>query len=128
MNIISVCGAAILTLALSVMLKNNSHAPASYLPTVTGILIITCVITALSPIIEFLTELSEPIHNGNEILSILLKTTGTSLLTHTVADICRDHNERNMAEAVEFAGNAAALLLALPILRYILSDITVLLK
>lgn len=52
-----------------------------------------------------------------EYVSILLRTVGAALLTRLSSDLCRDGGSQSLAAAVEFAGSAAMLFIALPLLR-----------
>ena len=57
----------------------------------------------------------------------VIKTVGISVLTRFGAEVCRDAKESGLAAAVEFAGAAAALCLAIPLLQLVLDMISELL-
>ena len=50
-------------------------------------------------------------------VSILLRTLASALVTRFCADLCKDGGSQALASAVETAGAAAALVIALPLLR-----------
>lgn len=54
-------------------------------------------------------------------VSILFRTVAAALVTRLCADLCRDSGSQALAAAVEIAGAVAALLIALPLLRSVVS-------
>lgn len=50
-------------------------------------------------------------------VAILLRTAAAAVVTRLCADLCRDGGSQALASAVELAGGAAVLLIALPLLR-----------
>ena len=61
----------------------------------------------------------EPAH-----ISVLLRTTAAALVTRFCADLCRDGGSQALASAVETAGAAASLLIALPLLKAVVTLLT----
>ena len=57
----------------------------------------------------------EPIY-----LSILLRTLAAALVTRLCADLCKDGGSQALASAVEIAGAAAALAIAMPLLKAVI--------
>ena len=50
-------------------------------------------------------------------VSVLLRITAAALVTRLCADLCKDGGSQALATAVETAGGAAVLLIALPLLK-----------
>ena len=50
-------------------------------------------------------------------LTVLLRTLAAALVTRLCADLCRDGGSQALASAVELAGAAASLVIALPLLE-----------
>ena len=53
-------------------------------------------------------------------LSILLRTLAAALVTRLCADLCKDGGSQALASAVEIAGAAAALAIAMPLLKAVI--------
>lgn len=128
MNILNICGFAILSLVLVVLLKTYNSSLSNHLTAIAVIVITTVTINSLIPIVSYVKELGASVGNGEQITKVLLKAAGTALLCQTVSELCSSNNERNLATAVESAGNAAILLQALPMLRNLITELLGLLK
>lgn len=74
-------------------------------------------LAAAAPALEELRALFERAGVEGAHVSILLRTLAASLVTRLCADLCRDGGSQALASTVEMAGAAAALLIALPLLR-----------
>ena len=53
-------------------------------------------------------------------ISVLLRTTAAALVTRLCADLCKDGGSQALASAVEIAGAAAALAIAMPLLKAVI--------
>ncbi len=84
------------------------------------ILFAVMLLQALTPILSYLEELSAT--GGIESdWKVLLEALGIAFLTRITSDICRDGGENGLAVAVETAGKAEILLLALPLLQKLIT-------
>ena len=75
-----------------------------------------CVSLAM-PLMEELRALFDRAGIEPLYLSILLRTLAAALVTRLCADLCKDGGSQALASAVEIAGAAAALAIAMPLLK-----------
>ena len=92
------------------------------------LLVLGCVVLALLSLVgsirellEFLAELGERSGVARELIVPLYKTVGIALIVRLGGEVCRDAGEAALAAALETAGSICALLIALPLLRAVLS-------
>ena len=69
-----------------------------------------------APVLEELRALFAQAGVETAYVSILLRTAAAAVVTRLCADLCKDGGSQALASAVEIAGMAAALLIALPLL------------
>ena len=77
-----------------------------------------------APLLEELRSLFERAGVETAHISILLRTTAAALVTRFCADLCKDGGSQALASAVETAGAAASLLIALPLLKAVVTLLT----
>lgn len=58
---------------------------------------------------------------GSGYITIILKSLGISVVAQIASDMCRDSNELSLASVIELAGKTAILILAMPVLKGLLS-------
>ena len=92
------------------------------------LLVLGCVVLALLSLVgsirellEFLAELGERSGVARELFVPLYKTVGIALIVRLGGEVCKDAGEAALAAALETAGSICALLIALPLLRAVLS-------
>ena len=92
------------------------------------LLVLGCVVLGLLSLVgsirellEFLAELGERSGVARELFVPLYKTVGIALIVRLGGEVCRDAGEAALAAALETAGSICALLIALPLLRAVLS-------
>ena len=92
------------------------------------LLVLGCVVLALLTLVgsirellDFLAELGERSGVARELFVPLYKTVGIALIVRLGGEVCRDAGEAALAAALETAGSICALLIALPLLRAVLS-------
>ena len=119
MEILYICGAAILVSMFSLLLKDFNKGYAAIVAAAGAVGIAVLVFTRLTPVIEFVSSLAE--RGGiNEYFSVLIKCLGIGLLSQAGADMCRDLGENGIAGKVELAGRITILVLCLPVLRSVI--------
>lgn len=82
----------------------------------------------LTELMNFLQELSEKTGVSQELFIPLYKTIGIALIVRIGGSLCRDAGESALAAVIETAGSICALLVALPLLRAVLSMLLELMK
>lgn len=119
-TLFKIFGAAILCVTVGTVLKRSSPDSAMLLRAVGGVLIATAVLSMVSPIIEYVCELSELLDGKSEVIEVLLRALGIAVLTHICSTVCRDCGEASIAAYAELGGKIEILLLTLPLLREII--------
>ena len=89
-----------------------------------GAVILAAALEALESVRALLDELAQTAGLEPAVLAPVVKTVGVAIVTRVTVEVCRDAGEGGIAAFVEIAGAAAALYLALPLVRAVLSAIT----
>lgn len=121
-NIYKLCGAAIIAVVLSAVLKSRSSSIAPFLTEITGILIISSVISALLPLVSFIKGLLSDGAIKYDVFDTLIKAAVIAVVCQVVYDICKENGENMLASVIEFAGNAEIMLMSLPLITALLKD------
>ena len=103
----------------------RKQAPEQALLLTIAILAVTaarCLSLAL-PLLEEVRTLFERAGIEALYLSILLRTLAAALVTRLCADLCKDGGSQALASAVEIAGAAAALAIAMPLLKAVIEQL-----
>ncbi len=74
----------------------------------------------LGTIRDVLEELADLAALSPQVLRPMLQTVGLAVVTRLAGSLCRDAGESGLAAFVELAGAAAAVLVALPLLKMVL--------
>ena len=120
-------GAAVLCVLCIVIIRKQSPDTALTLRLVVTVMLSSVCIFMITPIVEYVKELSESLENADRIATaceVMLKALGISILTHVTATVCRDSGEGSIAYYVELGGKVEVLLLSLPLIREMI-DMTV---
>jgi stage III sporulation protein AD len=97
--------------------KNDIALPVSVCVTVALSLVS---LTLIRPVCEYVKEISGSLEYG-EYIGFVMKSFAIALVTSACADICRDCGEGAIASKVELIGKCTMMLIALPVIRSILS-------
>ena len=111
---------ALIALVLATLIR---HWKSDFLPIFRIAVLLLFAIPALSsatPLISFLRELTSST-TASEHGATLLKALGIAVLVQWCSDVCRECGEGGIAGGVELIGKIEILLLALPLIREILS-------
>lgn len=122
MDIIKLCGIAIIAAIFNIVLRREKGEFALAVSAVSGVMLLLCAVSSLAPALELMRELSAHVsqqHIGY--FNVMIKALGVSVIVSAAADSCRDMGEAGVAKKLEFAGKAQLLLLALPLVRDISS-------
>ena len=127
-DILKLCGIAVLAVILGAILKHQASQAAKYVPETAALLILITVIVSLEPLIDMLKSTFNSKAFSLELLPILLKTSAIAIICQFTSDICKEHGENMLSGAVEFAGNASIIIMSVPIIKTLLTDVFSLLK
>ena len=122
-NIIKLCGVALLSVFLILIIKKNGADIALLIKVAAVILLGGASILAISPIIEYMYELSGEIDAivSISVVSVLIKALCVAFICQICALICRDCGEGNIAHYVELGGKIEILLLSLELIAQLVS-------
>lgn len=118
-----IAGFAVCAAALALVMRKLRPEAAPLLVIAAGALAVMMVIPQLAEIIDSMTALAAAggVQNGYTLQ--LLKVGGISLLMDFSAQTCRDAGEDGLALKVELAGRIMLIVLALPVIHSLLSQI-----
>ena len=127
MNIVQICGFAVLALITVVILRNFRPEYAAVAGIVAGLILLAGTLLPLIGVLESVTAIAED--TGFAVYSsVILKSMGIGILAQTTADVCRDSGVGTVANKVEFAAKIIILVLCMPILETLMSLIEGFLK
>lgn len=106
---------------LAVVVKRGSPELALLLTLGAAVAVLLFLVGALKELMTFLSELGERSGVSRQLFLPLYKTVGIALVVKVGGELCRDAGESALAAVVEMAGAICALLVALPLLRAVLS-------
>lgn len=89
----------------------------------TGVVLVAYAMGVLSGVIDFVQQIAESAGLSSAIINPVLKTAAIGILTKLACDICKDAGQGAIASAVELTGVAAALYVALPLMRTVFNMI-----
>lgn len=128
MDILKICGTAILSVVLSQVLKTNRYALGEYITIISGVVIMIFTLTSLTPLISYIKQLGEAASIGNNVIELLLKCSGIALLCQDVSWICSELGEKSLSSIVDIAGNVTITVLILPFIKDFIEEIIGLIK
>ena len=111
---------AIVCALLCAVLKQHGAGQASLLALAGCVGLLLTAMTVLTPVMTFLRRLASLAGVNPALLAPVLKAAAVGLLTQLTESFCKDAGEGSLAAFVEVAGSAAAVLVALPLLRMVL--------
>ncbi|MBQ3266240.1 MAG: hypothetical protein IJH07_10745 [Ruminococcus sp.] len=123
MDIIAICGAAIITTVLAVMLRTQSPHSAMLLSICSGAVII---LSLLKNIPDLLSGVRSMLADGGIDVSdftILLKVLGICFVTEFTCDCVTEAGLLSLSTNISFAGKILVLMTALPLFQHILDVI-----
>lgn len=120
MELLSLAVAGIVAALCAVVVRQRTPEIAFVLAAAACLLLLWNTLPLLETIRDVLRELADLADLSPTILRPLLQTVGLALVTKLAAALCRDAGEGSVAAFVETAGAAAAVLVALPLLKMVL--------
>ena len=120
MNIIRLCGVAIISVVAAVLVKRVKADFGAFVSIIAAVVIFGAAVSAVAPLTSYVSELAETSGFGIYAETII-KSLAVTLLAQTTVDICRDCGENAVAGKIEFAAKCAIMLLSLPVIKNILS-------
>ncbi len=119
-DIVKILGVAIMCACVAVVVKSANKDFSGIVKVVSSAILAGGVMIIASPLIEFITDISEGTQI-NTYLSVMLKAIGVAFLTHICASVCRDCGEQTVAGYAELAGKIEMLIIALPLIEELIT-------
>ena len=123
-GILKLAAVAVTAALCATVVRKTAPEVSMVLALAAGVLILASSLDALNAVVETMNELSDTAGLSPALLSPVLKTAGIAVMTRVAGEVCRDAKEGGLAAFLEIAGSAAALLMAMPLLKTVLSMIT----
>lgn len=120
-QVVQITALCVVGALLALTVKRGSPEQALLLVLGCVVLALLSLVGALQELMDFLVELGERSGVAEELFVPLYKTIGIALIVKLGGEVCRDAGEAALAAAIETAGTVCALLVALPLLRAVLS-------
>lgn len=116
-----ICGIALVSAMLITALKKFGTEMSTVLKLVAGLVAAAACVASMSPVIEFIREISG-IGGGRlgEYSLFLLKVLGVAITVHICATVCRDCGEPSLAGYIEIGGKVEVIILSLPYISEII--------
>lgn len=110
-----ICGIAILAAMMIATVRKLGAEMSTLLKLVAGIVAAAACVASLTPVIEFIGEVSA-FGGGRlgEYTLFLLKILGVAITVHICATVCRDCGEASLAGYIEIGGKVEVIILSLP--------------
>lgn len=120
----SAAALCIIGAVLATLLKQYCREQAVFSSIAVCVMVVTAVITCISPVAEKMELLFAQTQLSQEYLRTLWKAVGICYITGIAADICRDSGEQALASVAELWGRVSLLLLSLPMIDALLGLMT----
>lgn len=123
MDILQIVILGIITSILFIVLK-DAHASIAYLLIIiTGIIILSVIITQIGSVLKLIESLGEKASIDGIYMETILKIIGIAYIAEIGANIVRDAGLSSIASKIELAGKVFILLLAVPIISAVIEAI-----
>ena len=122
-QIVRIAALCVVGALLALVIKRGTPELALLLAVGCTVVVLLSLADPVRAVLLFLEELGERSGISRQLFEPLYKTVGIAFVVKLGGELCRDAGESAMAAAVESAGSICALLVALPLLRSVLSMI-----
>jgi stage III sporulation protein AD len=122
-QVIRITALCVVAALLALVIRRGTPELALLLAVGCTVVVLLSLAEPVRAVLLFLEELGERSGVSRELFDPLWKTVGISFVVKLGGELCRDAGESAMAAVVESAGAVCALLVALPLLRAVLSQI-----
>ena len=114
-TIIKAIGATLISVILGLVLSKQGKDFALLLTIAVCATVATVAVLHLTPVLELIQRVEQIGNLDGEIIGILLKCVGISMVTEIAALICADAGQTAMGKGLQFLGTAVVLCLSVPI-------------
>lgn len=123
MDILKIIAVGAIGAVCSILVKKQNGEYAALVSVATCIVIILLVVPALTDAVGAFNELSEKTGLSNVLFKSIVKIVGIGYITEFSAGLAEDVKESGIARNIQFAGKIAVFIMAIPILKSVISSI-----
>ncbi|WP_430785338.1 stage III sporulation protein AD [Virgibacillus flavescens] len=123
MDILQIVIFGIISSLLFLILKDTHTSIAYLLVILTGIIILSVVITQIGAVLKLIESLGEKASIEGVYMETILKIIGIAYIAEIGANITRDAGLKSIASKIELAGKVFILILAVPIISAVIEAI-----
>lgn len=114
-TILKAIGATLISVILGIVLSKQGKDFALLLTVTVCTMVAAAAILHLTPVVNFIQRLEQIGDLNDEMIGILLKCVGISIVTEIAALICIDAGQSAMGKGLQLLGTAVVLCLSIPI-------------
>lgn len=123
MDIIKIIGIGLISLVITIIVKQYKPEFAVYISLIAGALILMLVFDKLSEMIKLLNNLASKSAINSKFISLLIKITGIAILTEFAVSICKDSGETAIANKMDIGGKIMIIAVSVPIISSLLENV-----
>ncbi len=123
MDIIKIIGIGLISLVITIIVKQYKPEFAVYISLMAGALILMLVFDKLSEVIKLLNNLASKSAINSKFISLLIKITGIAILTEFAVSICKDSGETAIANKMDIGGKIMIIAVSVPIISSLLENV-----
>lgn len=127
MEILKIIAVGAVGAVCSILVKRHNGEYAALISVATCIVIILLVIPSLTDAVSSFNDLSAKVGLSDALFKSIVKIVGIGYITEFSASLAEDVKESGIAKNIQFAGKIAIFIMALPILKSVIGNITELL-
>lgn len=105
-----------MTLILSLILKEHRKEYVIYVSLIGGLIILLSCLGTLQEIVGFINRISNGTSYNRELVGLLLKITGISILVQYAVTLCKDSGESAIASKIDLGGKVLIISLSIPVI------------
>lgn len=123
MEIIKIAGIGIVGVMISSLLKRDKPEFSLIITIATGMILLVLVLSQMTSVVTAFDDLIAGTGVDQSLFSGVLKIIGIGYLTEYSATICTDYGSNSVANKIQIAGKITIFLMALPIVKSLLSAV-----
>lgn len=123
MEIIKIAGIGIVGVMISSLLKKDKPEFSLIITLATGMILLVLVLSQMTSVVTAFDDLVAGTGVDQSLFSGVLKIIGIGYLTEYSATICTDYGSNSVANKIQIAGKITIFLMALPIVKSLLSAV-----
>lgn len=113
----------LIALVLGLAVEKQGRDIAAVLSITVCCIALAVAVAYLEPVFDLLWQLKQLCSTSDELLPVLLKAVGITLVSEVGASVCADAGNASLGKTLHFLGNAAVLYLSIPFFRVLMNMI-----